>query len=162
MLSHDLVDDMMQFAQLNDFAEQIITEVADFMEIIVNLDLEYLIFNQDDLMRAKQIAFWMMNSINRINRYHEHIDEDSAKVNTRELERQKLFKTLKEDNEREDFLYSYLLEHEALRKYCMNRLQRVAHSFQRIFIKLTEVDSKFNHALLNEIEFGHWFVDLVR
>lgn len=53
-------NDLYPYAQINDQAEKILIEITDFIEIIVNMDLEFLIFSQSDMKLAVKHCSWMM------------------------------------------------------------------------------------------------------
>jgi len=38
-------NDLFPYAQINEQAEQILTEITDFIEILINMDLEFLVFS---------------------------------------------------------------------------------------------------------------------
>lgn len=57
-----VIDDLLNFAQMNEAAESIITEIADFIEILVNMGLEFMVFNFADKPSAAKQLRWMMDT----------------------------------------------------------------------------------------------------
>eukprot|EP00828_Plagiopyla_frontata_P026718 TRINITY_DN34875_c0_g1_i1.p1 TRINITY_DN34875_c0_g1~~TRINITY_DN34875_c0_g1_i1.p1 ORF type:complete len:376 (-),score=54.28 TRINITY_DN34875_c0_g1_i1:57-1184(-) len=67
-----------------------------------------------------------------------------------------------EFSELEDLNYSFIMNSELLKKYYSNKLLCIAYSFQRIFMLLIKNKHPFYISLVNAINYGQYFVTLVK